>query len=739
MKPGTVFERIFRHPAPMRRLDDYLLKNYPQVWRLRVHYVLIYWLLAGVALFIAGYSMPVDFYQFSKNPDIYEMNANVVMVFVALTGLLSFFGWRNKLSGIQHTSGHRWHFTLSELALYSICLATIILSVLVFPMGLGLKKQKLYDKAAAVFRSDFFRTHYYFYPAYIPCYDTSKYTMPDTYFRHGEALFRIVLQEHFEPGVSRYKTVGRYTSSLASILEAEGMTQEGFRIDPAQEETMMDSIHFQKDIPAHLQNDYMKDIDDIPYLAAGLTFGECHRFLKRSLDTFSFSEAEISTLNRSGTFTFNYDGDTIIAGQSYKLVFFPQMGESRKNFLYKNLFNSLDEQERGSYYRYLSVLWQYNTFDKEGLMYGYHSLDSAEFEILLNKYFSYEKNKKADIMKSLAAFSTFKHALDSTSSVWYNLYISPQEKYKSKYRARLLRSIDLLDDSGYIIEDSWHEFELPPMNAVEDSVSMINRLLFQQRKKLIADALRVQHPAPADSLRFFEADRSYKYANHISDFFYDRYLDYYLKKHSLSAIDSLQQYLTPLGYDIQATGNPRENNIRGRLLYNAFDFSVIFNGMNRYKVMYEDQFSRWIIALLSIYLAVLLFFFTHTNVVVIMRSFVIITLSSAIALLLAEVLSAKVLFRYIELFFISGISAIVTIILLAILRYRLPALAMLAQVQIVLSFVVIFFLNPAKALELPYDHIAYQNCELYVLAYWCILLITIAILYRRHQTLPEKA
>jgi len=39
----------------MRKLDSYLLKNYPAIWQTKGHYVLIYSLLIGLVLFLFGY------------------------------------------------------------------------------------------------------------------------------------------------------------------------------------------------------------------------------------------------------------------------------------------------------------------------------------------------------------------------------------------------------------------------------------------------------------------------------------------------------------------------------------------------------------------------------------------------------------------------------------------------------------------------------------------------------------
>jgi hypothetical protein len=148
------------------------------------------------------------------------------------------------------------------------------------------------------------------------------------------------------------------------------------------------------------------------------------------------------------------------------------------------------------------------------------------------------------------------------------------------------------------------------------------------------------------------------------------------------------------------------------------------------------------LAILATYLAVLFFFFCNTDLVGIMRSFFVIIILSVTALPLMIIGEENPLYpiiRGVSLFFISGVPAIATIVLLAVLRYRMTLLWLLSQIQIVLSFIVIGVINPVITLDLPRDHFTYLHCQMYILAGWWVLLITIAILYRRNQTLPEKA
>ncbi|MBK8192221.1 MAG: hypothetical protein IPK76_03000 [Lewinellaceae bacterium] len=144
MKPEMALKSLLRPPAPLRRLDDYLLKHYPLLWRLRAHYVLFYWLLAALALFLSGYFMLLNFYSCVNDGWRYRQNAAIIALLIAFIGLLSLIIWRNKLSGINQISGIRWYFVLIEVLVYSTGMAVIALSSLAFLFGVALKPKNIW-------------------------------------------------------------------------------------------------------------------------------------------------------------------------------------------------------------------------------------------------------------------------------------------------------------------------------------------------------------------------------------------------------------------------------------------------------------------------------------------------------------------------------------------------------------------------------------------------------------------
>ena len=55
-------------PKFLRDFDDYLLRNYPVVWRTKAVFVLFYGLIGAVLLFAAGFFYPVDAQHLTVEP-----------------------------------------------------------------------------------------------------------------------------------------------------------------------------------------------------------------------------------------------------------------------------------------------------------------------------------------------------------------------------------------------------------------------------------------------------------------------------------------------------------------------------------------------------------------------------------------------------------------------------------------------------------------------------------------------
>ena len=56
-------------PKFLRNFDDYLLRNFPVVWRTKAVFVLFYGLVGAVVLFAAGFFYPVDAQHLTVEPN----------------------------------------------------------------------------------------------------------------------------------------------------------------------------------------------------------------------------------------------------------------------------------------------------------------------------------------------------------------------------------------------------------------------------------------------------------------------------------------------------------------------------------------------------------------------------------------------------------------------------------------------------------------------------------------------
>jgi len=154
----------------LRKLDRYLLKNYPTIWQTKGHYVLIYSLLINIPLFLYGYFItstnnltvpPIQ--QLFLNNDS-SFNAG----FVVATLFIIYWIFRQYTNSKQQVT-----FTafIISLLIYLVCISAILLwNTTTYRLGTvykskGLMKQKDMDTLKA--------NHFYMY-GYVP--ECAKYS-----------------------------------------------------------------------------------------------------------------------------------------------------------------------------------------------------------------------------------------------------------------------------------------------------------------------------------------------------------------------------------------------------------------------------------------------------------------------------------------------------------------------------------------------------------------------------------
>ena len=104
-------------PKFLRNFDDYLLRNYPVVWRTMAIWVLFYGVVAALLLFGAGFFYPVDAQHLTVEPIIpIEMNNDKYYLWSVLFVSIGIFYWVFK----QYQLG--FHFTKAKDTIITLCL-----------------------------------------------------------------------------------------------------------------------------------------------------------------------------------------------------------------------------------------------------------------------------------------------------------------------------------------------------------------------------------------------------------------------------------------------------------------------------------------------------------------------------------------------------------------------------------------------------------------------------------------
>ena len=108
-------------PKFLRNFDDYLLRNYPVVWRTKAIWVLFYGVVGALVLFAAGFFYPVDAQHLTVPPDepivlYYDSYYLYCVVLISLVCLYWVF-WQNQLDFLFT----RIKDTILTLAIYALC------------------------------------------------------------------------------------------------------------------------------------------------------------------------------------------------------------------------------------------------------------------------------------------------------------------------------------------------------------------------------------------------------------------------------------------------------------------------------------------------------------------------------------------------------------------------------------------------------------------------------------------
>jgi hypothetical protein len=732
------------------------LKHYPQVWRLRVHYVLLYWSLAALALFIAGYLVPLDYYQCENYWNLYKENLIwFIWIIILLSGLLFFINWRKKLRGFQQKSAFIWYITLYEILLYFFCFFIFNLVLSAFTYGLDLKKHKVFDKATTIVNSEIFISNNYFYPAYLPHFDSAKNELSDEYFRHGEQLYGVIQKRDISKSAPNHEEL--YSDALrfvAGILEAEAMTSSGICIDPSAAIAAWDSIRLWGYMPYALRNDFEQRLPHIPYLLAGMSFGDGLFFLEQARDTFTLSDADMvqirrhySDLNRTH---FGYDKPEVGQGYHYKYFF----GFDNRLFNHKCLLESLDSIERKAYHDYLTGLMKLDLYDNE---YGLHAImqaDSNSKNRIFQTFRESSKYQLGDINQGLELLDKYILHLDSVSVFWYNKYT--EIFWRERDREEMYNYSYWFDQ--YKNYYSNIVSELYPDHTDTNRVRK-NKALAESIRPLY-NRLRTEFPKVTDSLLFFYPNQTQLYLNDLSSFYYDRYLDYYFRKQNTEILDTLREYMAELGYPYPVNWNRLDDNSRKSLLsdamsfsmsypeskYNLFDSDTIYAALNDPSAFYLKVFD-------AVLVGILFFFFCNTDMEFNIRGL-------GLGIVFFTVVGRSGVEIYLILYPFLIFTSFTTIVLLLMLRHRTMLLGIVSQVMLMTGMLLlptIEYHGPVSWIIhsmtgtlflatgitdlglLPNNHFADQIGKFYLLTFWCLLNIIIAILYRRHLTLPERS
>ena len=203
------------------RLDDFLLKNYPNIWRLKIHIVLPAWLFALILLSVFGYSEHINPYELAENREIGDAKASIITFLITLIGLIFSIFWRNRIARNSYQMSH-WAAPWVEFILLYLCWLIIFSAFLAFSRSNDLKKIVTARRLAPY--QEYFSHNNYFVPIYLPHQDSTKFSDPRTYFRNGEQLYHEVVcnSKLYEP--SNYKIRNTYElEGLSGNIDADSL------------------------------------------------------------------------------------------------------------------------------------------------------------------------------------------------------------------------------------------------------------------------------------------------------------------------------------------------------------------------------------------------------------------------------------------------------------------------------------------------------------------------------------
>ena len=709
MKVPAIFDRLIRPPF-IRRFDQWLLQNWPEVWRLQVHWVLMYALAAVVVLFVSGYLSAVNFHTLGVSPvGLFSARSTMVSVIVAMMAFLLFFVWRNKLS--HFPSMHfKWYYTLLEILLYFICIIVICMAILAYGRGLSLKK-RIAGEAIQLNTTAYLESNNYFFPAYIPHWFPEKNEKQTQYFQQGESLAGLFLKRS-----SRVFDSEDYYSPKRNYISPIELECSLLKFAPDSVSNAWDSMALSRNYRFYDQTlgFYRKAAPQFPLLFTGLTIAEGKQILLDKPDTYT----DTWSIERSGAFDILIKGAYYVTAEEkindtiskfhYKWFGYDYDNANsfglRRVFAQKVFLESLILKERGQYIGYLQEIAK--TADSTAFVFEYETIIPSKNGRVRdrNNLFFYDRRDSLGIreitrnddevfLKLNSNFNALYNALDTLSRFWYYEYLD------------------------YSRVDGHCDFK---------ETNSFSQLISTNASK-------------PDSLLLFDFFYRNKYYFGQTFFHYNQYLDYYFKKNTPERLDSLRQFFQKTGYpmaEIMPDSSGRT------MLYAAFGFYRKAKNINYFLSGHQKCWARFdeeakLMAYIAMYLAIFMFFLANTSTAAMLKNFVVGAITLGIVGLLLQLFGddSENSLKFLYQLFIFGIPAIATIVFLAKSPYRSQSANLIVQLQIVISF---FVINTDPHSKLGLNHKDWPSLELYIFLYWSLLLIIIAILFRRHQSLPEK-
>lgn len=722
MKLREIFEPIL-HPRPLRQLDEWLLKNQPNLWRLKVHRVAVYALVAGVLLFAAGYFTPIGFYELTtaKYPEeFFEGRVNSITFCLGLFAFIMFFVWRSKLAQFPATF-FSWRYTLIEIFLIFICQALIFTAVLAYGRGISLKKKHVAERGLAFLKSRFEDKGFYF-PAYLPHWFPEKKQNQEQYFRQGEQLLNFCTKRASEVGSDdqpRTDPPIEFENAIVEHLNADSIqkiwadpknlnliptvfeTADGTKIENWLERkylffrhlsglTFEEGNEFLKKLPTEIQDTFPVD-EFRPFTHKFSERGESRIF---GLCSDAKSQKFINDTTKSGTlFWFAYD------------YFTACHQELKKIFAYKCFLESLDANEKSGYRDYLHSISEpsknRNSFQDFENQVQEQKLDQqnllSEKDALVRSAERFvNDNRSWD--KAIPALTELLNRFDEDSKDWYKHYLDIKTAY--------------------------------PETCLNDWQSLNQQL--------------TEQPKPTDSLLLADYFFRNKYYLGQCSFSYDRYLDYYFKKLQPQDIASLREYVKISKHPLARTSL---SNDKKALVFAAFDSYEVKKNAVKFLKFHHSCWKRTgegeaMLCALALFLAIFIFFLANISTDSMIINFAFWAVSGA-AIAIAYQFSERnsgmiiyVLFGVMALFAI-GLPALATIIFLWLAKSKSRFVNFLIQLQILIIYIA----------ALVYRILTEQNLNekqeflrmVLVLLYHTALLLIIAVLYRKNQSLPSKA